>query len=121
MTPGTLATALSTALILSLSPGALDAQPIDPQQVSVLGRNWVVAPVEAMEKTAFKAPVQAPAGYYQATRLNTELLPFRAPAILSARQAVRAFRAATGCTPDLDSLYRSISGTYYAALTCPEN
>lgn len=115
MTPGTLATALSTALLMSLSPGALRAQPIEAQQVSVLGRNWVVAPVD----TKKKAPAQAPAGYYQATRLNTELLPFRGPALLSARQAVRAFRAATGCSPNLDSLYRSISGTYYAALTCP--
>lgn len=109
MKPSTLVTALCTTLFSGLLPMATAAQSPVAKQVSVLGRTWVVAPTETQP------------GYYQATRLNTELLPFRPPAVLSARQAARAFRSATGCSANLDSLYRSISGTYYSALICPEN
>ena len=79
------------------------------KQVTVLGRTWVVAPEEQS------------AGFYRATRLNTELLPSRPPAVLSARQAVRAFRNATGCSANLDTLYRDITGAYFATLICPRH
>ena len=58
-------------------------------------------------------------GYYKATRRNDEMLPFRGPAVLSARQAARAFRAATGCRAKADTMFRTISGNYYAKLICP--
>lgn len=76
-------------------------------QVKVLGRDWRVGPSEAFP------------GQYEATRLNPELVPFRPPAIIGARQAARAFRAATGCQLERDTLKRTISGTYIGTLRCP--
>lgn len=108
----TAAQALTLGLCLTLATclmptgsGAKEASA--EKHVTVLGRNWVVAPAE-----------QAP-GLYRAVRLNTELQPNRPPAVLSARQAVRAFRKATGCSANLDSLYRDITGAYFATLICP--
>jgi hypothetical protein len=108
----TLTTALAAALCLTLATclmptGSVANEAPAAKQVTVLGRNWVVAPVE-----------QSP-GLYRAVRLNTELLPKRPPAVLSARQAIRAFRRATGCRANLNALYRDITGAYFATLICP--
>lgn len=106
----TLATALSAALLAaSLPTGSIALEAETAKQVTVLGRNWIVAPAE-----------EAP-GFHHATRLNSELQPFRPPAVLSVRQALRAYRGATGCSANLDTIYRSISGSYYATLICPRN
>ncbi|MEP2715312.1 hypothetical protein [Pseudophaeobacter sp.] len=100
--------ALCLALMTSLMPLAAAAKDAEEaKQVSVLGRTWVVAPAE-----------EAP-GFHRATRLNTEMLPFRPPAVLSVRQAIRAFRGATGCSANIDTIYRDISGDYFATLICP--
>ena len=106
--PLSLVAALAVTLASSLMPQAVTAQE-EAKQVTVLGRNWVVAPAE-----------QAP-GFHRAIRLNEALLPHRPPAVLSARQAVRAFRGATGCSANIDTLYRDITGAYYATLICPRN
>lgn len=107
--PSKLAAALCLALVGGLMPMATQAKDsAADKQVTVLGRSWIVAPAE-----------EAP-GFYRATRLNTELYPKRPPAVLSARQAVRAFHRATGCSANLDTLYRDITGTYFAALICPQ-
>ena len=103
------ARALCAAVMLAalpISSNALGAA--EPKQVTVLGRNWVVEPAE-----------EAP-GYYRATRLNREMAPFRPPAVLSVRQAIRAIKGATGCSANLDTIYRTISGSYYATLICPQ-
>ncbi|MEX5565176.1 hypothetical protein SM764_17285 [Pseudophaeobacter sp. 1A16562] len=75
-------------------------------QVTVLGRTWIVSP--AGDDT----------GRYRAERLNRKLEAFRPPAMISARQAARAYKAATGCTVRRDSMLRTISGVYYADLVC---
>lgn len=107
--PSNLAAALYLALACTLMPIASQAKDsAADKQVTVLGRSWVVGPTEQ------------PAEFYRATRLNTELYPKRPPAVLSARQAVRAFHRATGCSANLDTLYRDITGTYFAALICPQ-
>lgn len=98
-------TALAAALCAALAPAA-GAKGVEGKQVTVLGRDWVVAPVE-----------DAP-GRYSATRMNLEHLAFRPPAVLTARQAVRAIRTATGCSVNLDTMVRSITGTYYAQVIC---
>ena len=76
-------------------------------RVKILGREWPVGPSETFP------------GRFEATRLNRELLPFRSPAMISARQAARAFRAATGCHLKRETLTRTISGTYIGSLSCP--
>ena len=38
--------------------------------------------------------------------------------MLTARQAVRAIRTATGCSVNLDTMVRNITGTYYAQVIC---
>jgi len=96
---------LLTSALMPLATAAKEAEAA--KQVTVLGRSWVVAPAAQMP------------GFHRATRLNAELLPKRPPAVLSARQAVRAFRSATGCNANLDTLYRDITGTYFATLACP--
>jgi hypothetical protein len=101
-----LAAAACVALASSLTPQVALAQE-QAREVTVLGRNWVVAPAE-----------QAP-GLHRAVRLNETQQPFRPPAVLSARQAVRAFHRATGCSANLDTLYRDITGAYFARLICP--
>jgi hypothetical protein len=106
----TRATALCAALMLATLPlasAALETE--EAKQVTVLGRDWIVEPAK-----------EAP-GFYRATRLNNEVEPFRPPAILSVRQAIRAIKGATGCSANLDTIYRTISGAYYATLICPQN
>ncbi|NVK15871.1 MAG: hypothetical protein HWE35_16990 [Rhodobacteraceae bacterium] len=98
-------TALAAALCAVLVPAA-GAKGVEGKQVTVLGRDWVVAPVE-----------DAP-GRYSATRMNLEHLAFRPPAVLTALQAVRAIRTATGCRVNLDTMVRNITGTYYAQVIC---
>jgi len=98
-------TALAAALCAALAAPA-SAKGVEGTQVTVLGRNWVVAPVADTPHR------------YSATRLNLEHLPFRPPAVLTARQAVRALRAATGCSVNLDTMVRDITGTYYAQMIC---
>lgn len=96
---------LAAALCGSLAP-ALAAKDVAGIQVSVLGRDWLVAPVEGSPQR------------YSATRLNLEHLPFRPPAVPGVTQAVRAIGAATGCSVNLDSMLRHITGTYYAQVIC---
>ncbi|WP_424979895.1 hypothetical protein [Leisingera sp. S232] len=98
-------TALAAALCAILAPAAW-AKGVEGKQVTVLGRDWVVAPVEDTP------------GRFSATRKNLEHLAFRPPAVLTARQAVRALRTATGCSVDLDTLVRNITGTYSAQVIC---
>lgn len=98
-------TAMAAALCAALAPAAT-AKDVEGTRVSVLGRDWVVAKVD-----------EAP-GRYSATRLNLEHRPFRPPAVLSARQAARALQAATGCSANLDTMVRDITGTYYAQMIC---
>ncbi len=106
----TRATALCAALVLATLPQASAAlETAEAKQVTVLGRAWIVEPAE-----------EAP-GFYRATRLNNEMEPFRPPAVLSVRQAIRAIKGATGCSANLDTIYRTISGSYYATLICPQN
>ncbi len=98
--------------VCALGAGLSAAKPVAAKdtvstQVRILGRDWQVAPSETFP------------GRYEATRLNTELIPFRPPAFIGARQAARAFRAATGCQLKRDTLVRTISGTYIGALHCP--
>jgi len=101
---------LVLAVAASLPPLAASAKDTaETKSVSVLGRTWHVSPAE-----------EAP-GFYRATRLNTELLPKRPPAVLSVRQAIRAFHSATGCSANRDTLYRDISGSYFATLICPQD
>ena len=64
------------------------------------------------------APVEDMPNRYSATRMNLEHLAFRPPAVLTARQAVRAIRTATGCSVSLDTMVRNITGTYYAQVIC---
>lgn len=97
---------LATALGLALTPLA-QAKGVEGKQVAVLGRNWIVTAVE-----------DAP-GRYRAQRLNVELLPFRPPAMIGSRQAARAFKAATGCSANIDTMVQSIDGSYFAQMICP--
>ena len=101
------AVALCAALVLATLAERSPAADASGTMVEVHGRNWLVAPLEDGS------------GHYKAERLNRAMLPFRQPALLSARQASRAFRAATGCSIQRDSLIRTISGVYIAALRCP--
>jgi|GEM_PF-3479772 hypothetical protein len=101
-------------LCCALGTGISAASPIvaaehAPKKVTVLGRDWHVVPSESHP------------GRYEATRLNHELAPFRPPAMIGARQAARAFRAATGCQLKRNSLVKTISGTYIGALRCPSD
>ncbi|APG48178.1 hypothetical protein [Phaeobacter porticola] len=82
------------------------------KSVHVLGRTWHVAALEADEGARLKTP------RYTAVRQNAELDAFRPPAVLSAKQAVRAFHAATGCRANISTMVRSIDGTYIAQLVC---
>ncbi|AHD01673.1 hypothetical protein [Leisingera methylohalidivorans] len=100
-----LAAALCGPLCAALAPAA-SAKDAEGTVVSVLGRHWAVFPVADA------------AGRYSATRMNLEHLPFRPPAVLTARQAVRALRAATGCSVNIDTMVRNITGTYYAQMIC---
>ncbi|OUS33335.1 hypothetical protein A9Q94_19805 [Rhodobacterales bacterium 56_14_T64] len=97
---------LATALGLALTPLA-QAKGVAGKQVTVLGRNWIVTAVEDVP------------GRYRAERLNVELLPFRPPAMIGSRQAARAFKAATGCSANIDTMVQSIDGSYFAQMICP--
>ena len=107
-----LALSMTAALGAAMLPGSAHAADREAKQVTVYGRQWIVTPTKSALKG--KHP-----GQYRATRLNTELLPFRPPAVLSARQAAEAFQAATGCRPGENRMVRSISGDYYTTMTCP--
>lgn len=98
-------TALAAALCAAMA-APLGAEQPTGKQVTVLGRDWLVAPVADV------------AGRYSATRMNLEHKAFRPPAVLTARQAARAMRAATGCSVNLDTMQRDITGTYYAQMIC---
>ncbi|WP_085979712.1 hypothetical protein [Roseobacter sp. SK209-2-6] len=95
------------SLLAVMPPMAGAAKTVEIKAVTVFERVWHVRGSEVFP------------GYHQATRQNAELLPFRGPPILSAKQATRAFRAATGCRVKLDTLIRTISGSYHAVLICP--
>jgi len=107
MNPSAMAAALGLGLLIALTPLAAAAGKPEIKEVTVLQRIWHVS------------LSQDHPGYYKATRRNDEMLPFRGPAVLSARQAARAFRAATGCRAKADTMFRTISGNYYAKLICP--
>jgi len=96
---------LGLAIGLALTPLA-QAKEVVGKQVTVLGRNWIVTAVE-----------DAP-GRYRAERQNLELIPFRPPAMIGSRQAARAFKAATGCSANIDTMIRSIDGSYFAQMIC---
>ncbi|MEK0162511.1 hypothetical protein VWX35_12660 [Phaeobacter sp. A36a-5a] len=109
--------AVTGPLLLTL-PGPADAGTESEAQVTVvnvLGRSWHVAP----EVTDTGRNTGSATGRYMAQRQNAELQPFRPPAVLTARQAVRAFHAATGCRVRVETMVRSINGTYFARLACP--
>ena len=97
---------LAATLAVTMAPLA-QAKEGEGKQVTVLGRDWVVTAVK-----------DAP-GRFRAKRLNVELIPFRPPAMIGARQATRAFKAATGCSANVDTMVKSIDGSYYAQMICP--
>ncbi|MFS4582244.1 hypothetical protein [Phaeobacter sp. C3_T13_0] len=86
--------------------------------VQVLGRSWHVAKVEEKHGSGQHDGDATNTGRYMAQRQNAELDPLRPPAVLTARQAVRAFHAATGCRANINTMVRSIDGTYSAQLIC---
>lgn len=101
--------AIATTLAFCLATTAIAEEPVgDLKQVSVFGRDWLVW-------NSARVP-----GEHVARRQNLEQQPFRSPAILSVRQAVRAYNAATGCTANYDSLYRTDNGDYHVTLICPQ-
>lgn len=97
---------LTTVLGLLLAPMAQAKDPVG-QQVTVLGRDWIITAVKDTP------------GRYRAERLNVELLPFRQPAMIGSRQAARALKAATGCSANTDTMVGSIDGSYSAQVICP--
>ncbi|MFV1601042.1 MULTISPECIES: hypothetical protein [unclassified Phaeobacter] len=112
-----IAFAVVTGPLLLTLPGPADAGTESEAQVTVvnvLGRSWHVAP----EVTDTGRNTGSATGRYMAQRQNAELQPFRPPAVLTARQAVRAFHAATGCRARVETMVRSINGTYFAQLAC---
>ncbi|ATG42430.1 hypothetical protein PhaeoP18_00468 [Phaeobacter piscinae] len=110
-----LAAALGPALLtLPTAAGAGSDPAAQVSVVQVLGRSWHVAPVAEQQSEGGRLS----SGRYMAQRQNAELDPLRPPAVLSAKQAVRAFYAATGCRARIDSMVRSINGTYFADLVC---
>jgi hypothetical protein len=94
-----LCTAAAVTLALASAAGAAE-------RVEVLGRTWIVEPSAEM------------AGGYAATRIAP--VAFAPPPKLKVVQAMRAIRAATGCTPNFDGMYSTISGTYHAPVICPK-
>ncbi|MBE1282069.1 MAG: hypothetical protein GJ676_02040 [Rhodobacteraceae bacterium] len=98
--------ALTFALLAS--PLAAADTNSDGTTVSVLGRSWLVQPVEDNP------------GYFSAIRDNNNLNPFGHPAKLRSHQAIRAFRAATGCAVDYKSMYQDITGKFVARMNCTQ-
>ncbi|MGR3617815.1 MAG: hypothetical protein ACU0BB_17500 [Paracoccaceae bacterium] len=97
---------LSAVLALMAVPCVAASQ--DAQvQVKVWGRDWIVAPIDDHP------------GMYRAIRLNLEHNPYRGPARTRTSQAIRAFNTATGCKPDIKSMYQVITGEFHARLICP--
>ncbi|AHD10685.1 hypothetical protein [Phaeobacter gallaeciensis] len=110
-----LAIALGPAFLpLPTAAGAGSDPAVQVSVVQVLGRSWHVAPV--VENHSEDGRLSS--GRYMAQRQNAEFDPLRPPAVLTAKQAVRAFYAATGCRARIDTMVRSINGTYFADLVC---
>ncbi|UWR49655.1 hypothetical protein K4F87_02585 [Phaeobacter inhibens] len=101
-------------LTLPTAAGAGSDPTAQVSVVQVLGRSWHVAPMAEMQSESGRLS----SGRYMAQRQNAELDPLRPPAVLTAKQAVRAFYAATGCRARIDTMVRSINGTYFADLVC---
>lgn len=76
-------------------------------QVTVWGRVWTVTQPESTP------------GFYKAVRDNNDLNPFGPPARVRTHQAMRAFKAATGCRAVYETMYQNISGEFFAQLDCP--
>lgn len=91
----------AAAITLALAPAASAAD-----RVEVLGHTWIVEPSARM------------AGGYAATRIAP--VAFSPPAKLKVIQAMRAIKAATGCSANYDGMYSTISGTYHAPVICPK-
>lgn len=98
------------ALMMSMamaSSAVAEAPAGEIKKITVLGREWLVWP-------STRVP-----GEHVARRQNVELLPKRPPAVLTVRQAMRAYRGATGCTANYDVMYRTDNGDYHTVLICP--
>lgn len=99
------ALALSACAELPASLGAPAGTEV--RQVTVWSRVWTVRP-EAGKP-----------GYWRASRDWNNLNPYGPPARLRTHQAMRAFRAATGCAPVYTSMYQTITGDVLSQLSCP--
>lgn len=100
---------IAAALIFSFTAAAQAEEPKgEIKQVNILGRDWLVW-------ASHRVP-----GETVARRQNVEVLPFRAPSLLTVRQAMRAYRGATGCTANYDTMYRTDNGDYHTTLICPK-
>lgn len=104
----TMTCALTAVSALADAPKAISPEPLqfEAKQVTVLGRQWQVRPSK-------KHP-----GYAKATRLNPNSVPYLPPAMIGTRQAIRAYSAATGCSAQIDSMFKSIDGDYFTRLIC---
>ncbi len=99
---------LAAVLTATFASGALAEPPsADAKGVNILGRDWLIWSSSTV------------AGEHVARRQNIELLPKRAPSLLTVRQAMRAYRGATGCSANFDTMYRTDNGDYHATLICP--
>lgn len=76
-------------------------------QVTVWNRVWTVTPLSDKP------------GFFKAVRDDNKLNPYGPPARLRTHQAMRAFRAATGCNAVYATMYQNISGEFFAQLDCP--
>ncbi|MDK3019162.1 hypothetical protein [Pseudodonghicola flavimaris] len=93
--------------LLGLAPAGHAAGKLEVKIVTVMGRNWSVAPDP--EKP----------GYWRAMRDWNNFDPFGSPARLRTVQAMAAFKAATGCTAIYSSMYQTIAGDVLTQLSCP--
>lgn len=100
--------AVALGFIVFASGAQAEKTTAETKQVIILGRDWLVWPSRLVE------------GEVVARRQNLELLPERAPSLLTVRQAMRAYRSATGCTANYDTMYRTDNGDYHAVLICPQ-
>lgn len=112
---------LAAITSLPASPLAAGSDPAAGlTSVTVEGAIWHVGPVvedtpahaKATERLGVDAPI------YMAVRQNPKLEAFRRPSLLNARQAARALRGATGCRVHTNTMMRTISGAYFARLSC---
>ncbi len=97
---------IAATVTLALAPAASAAPSAEAKQVTVMGRSWTVAPSARL------------ANGYSATRAAP--LAFAPPPKLKVIQAMRAIKAATGCTANFDGMYSTISGVYHAPVICPK-